>query len=141
MNKGWIGIDLDGTLAYYDGWQGINHIGDPIWTMVKVVKLLLANNVAVRIFTARCQEGEVAIKPIQEWCKEYIGQVLPITATKDFDMVAMIDDRAYNPFCYQCFQQSEGLIIKLMEDAKFHNDPMNPDNPDNVLPKPQLEMF
>jgi hypothetical protein len=27
---GWIGVDLDGTLAHYDGWKGIDHIGEPI---------------------------------------------------------------------------------------------------------------
>ena len=25
--KGWIGVDLDGTLAQYDHWRGIEHIG------------------------------------------------------------------------------------------------------------------
>lgn len=23
-NNGWIGVDLDGTLAHYDGWNGIH---------------------------------------------------------------------------------------------------------------------
>ncbi len=23
MSNGWIGVDLDGTLAHYDGWQGV----------------------------------------------------------------------------------------------------------------------
>ena len=29
-DKAWIGVDLDGTLARYDGWKGIEHIGEPI---------------------------------------------------------------------------------------------------------------
>ena len=31
--KGWYGFDLDGTLAKYDGWKGIDHIGarSPRW--------------------------------------------------------------------------------------------------------------
>ena len=36
-NNGWIGVDLDGTLAYYDGWQGIDHIGEPILPMLNRV--------------------------------------------------------------------------------------------------------
>ena len=28
--KGWYGFDLDGTLAKYDGWKGIDHIGEPV---------------------------------------------------------------------------------------------------------------
>lgn len=27
---GWIGVDLDGTLAEYTGWKGVEHIGEPI---------------------------------------------------------------------------------------------------------------
>jgi len=29
MSKGWVGVDLDGTLAHYDGWKGADHIGEP----------------------------------------------------------------------------------------------------------------
>ena len=32
---GWIGVDLDGTLAHYGGWIGPDHIGDPIAPMVE----------------------------------------------------------------------------------------------------------
>ena len=27
--EGWYGFDLDGTLAEYDKWEGISHIGKP----------------------------------------------------------------------------------------------------------------
>ena len=26
----WIGVDLDGTLAEWDGWHGHQHVGEPI---------------------------------------------------------------------------------------------------------------
>lgn len=29
MGQGWIGVDLDGTLAEYHGWKGAEHIGQP----------------------------------------------------------------------------------------------------------------
>src|SRR6185503_6355526 len=35
---GWIGVDLDGTLAEYDSWKGINYIGEPIPLMVSRVR-------------------------------------------------------------------------------------------------------
>ena len=34
--EGWIGFDLDGTLAKYDGWQGLDHIGEPIEAIVRL---------------------------------------------------------------------------------------------------------
>ena len=38
VNKGWIGVDLDGTLAYYEEWEGLEHIGYPISLMVVAIK-------------------------------------------------------------------------------------------------------
>lgn len=40
--QGWIGVDLDGTLAHYDGWKGADHIGEPIPAMVERVKQWLS---------------------------------------------------------------------------------------------------
>ena len=94
--KGWIGVDLDGTLAEYDYWRGINHIGEPIPVMVEYVKDLLELGVEVRIFTARLQEPD-ALVFIQAWCKKVFGTILPVTDKKDFSMVWMIDDRSSNP--------------------------------------------
>jgi hydroxymethylpyrimidine pyrophosphatase-like HAD family hydrolase len=51
--QGWIGVDLDGTLAHYDGWKGANHIGEPIPAMVERVKRWLAEGKTVKIMTAR----------------------------------------------------------------------------------------
>lgn len=115
MSKnGWIGVDLDGTAAHYDGWQGAGHIGAPIPLMVARIKRWLAEGKEVRIFTARayCPElpaphhpdalfimharGQHAesMRAIRQWCLEHIGQVLPITNQKDFAMEQLWDDRA-----------------------------------------------
>lgn len=51
--SGWIGVDLDGTLAMYDGFKGPEHIGDPVPKMLERVKKWLAEGREVRIFTAR----------------------------------------------------------------------------------------
>ena len=53
MSRGWIGVDLDGTLAEYNGWQGPANIGAPIPAMVERVKAWLEEGRDVRIFTAR----------------------------------------------------------------------------------------
>lgn len=53
QGEGWIGFDLDGTLAKYDGWNGIDHIGEPIEPMVSLIKVLHAEGKTVKILTAR----------------------------------------------------------------------------------------
>lgn len=110
--SGWIGVDLDGTLAHYAGWKGPDHIGAPIKPMVDRVKAWLAEGVEVRIVTARvAATGEIVTvgglgtsddnnfakqqtKLIEDWCREHIGQPLKVTASKDFAMVELWDDRA-----------------------------------------------
>lgn len=96
---GWIGVDLDGTLAHYDGWKGPTHIGSPVTLMADRVKAWLAEGKDVRIFTARVAEPDaiahqVVVRSIQEWCTIHLGQVIPITNAKDYGMVELWDDRA-----------------------------------------------
>ena len=95
--QGWIGVDLDGTLAHYDEWDGVDHIGAPIAPMVKRVKAWLEQGIEVRIFTARVggtpEQAATARPHIERWCREHLGEVLPVTATKDFGMYELWDDR------------------------------------------------
>lgn len=91
---GWIGVDFDGTLAEYHGWKGDKHLGDPIAPMVDRVRRWLADGREVRIVTARFHNGPEAIKAIKTWCVEHLGTALEVTATKDFQMVELWDDRA-----------------------------------------------
>lgn len=102
-SSGWIGVDLDGTLAHYDGWKGCAHIGDPVPAMVERVKGWLAEGRTVKIFTARMHGhgapliggGTEDVKtPIELWCRKHVGQVLEITNVKDFGMIELWDDRA-----------------------------------------------
>lgn len=96
--SGWIGVDLDGTLAVYGVWDG--GIGEPIPLMVERVKKWLADGVEVKIFTARvCFSGDEKfmleqMNLIESWCEKHIGQKLQVTATKDFRMIELWDDRA-----------------------------------------------
>lgn len=100
-HKGWIGVDLDGTLAHYEGWKGVEHIGAPIPKMVERIKNWLADGVEVRIFTARIWHPDPTsveafdVKHfVEQWCIEHLGQKLPVTCTKDFGMIELWDDRA-----------------------------------------------
>lgn len=97
MSKaGWIGVDLDGTLAHYDGWKGETSIGAPIPAMVERIRTWLSQGREVRIFTARVAGGDIPaiVKAIEGWCWEHVGAVLPVTNVKDFAMVELWDDRA-----------------------------------------------
>src|SRR4051794_31224176 len=101
-NGGWIAVDLDGTLAHYAGWLGVDHIGEPISPMVDRVKRWLAAGKTVKIFTARMHGHgmaiigggvEDALTPIEKWCERHIGQKLEVTNIKDFGMIELWDDR------------------------------------------------
>ena len=97
--QGWIGVDLDGTLAKYDKWKGIEHIGEPIAPMVDRVKAWLKEGRRVKIVTARVSMGpgedrDMAMYYIHLWCHDCIGQPLPVTHEKDFAMLQLWDDRA-----------------------------------------------
>lgn len=103
--KGWIGVDLDGTLAHYDGWKGELHIGEPIPAMVGFIKDLIAEGHEVRIFTARVAEATddrartstaLIRVAIENYTQQHIGTRLAVTNIKDFHMIALYDDRAFH---------------------------------------------
>ena len=103
MAKGWIGVDLDRTLAHYDTWRSPGDIGEPISAMLERVKRWLDQGIPVRIFTARVwsdgtpardADVELARAGIIQWCHKHLGVVLPITCVKDYDMMELWDDRA-----------------------------------------------
>jgi hypothetical protein len=52
-NNGWVGVDIDGTLAEWHGWHDDGGIDKPVPAMVEHVKGWLGEGVDVRIFTAR----------------------------------------------------------------------------------------
>ena len=94
-NRGWIGVDLDGTLARYDGWVGPEYIGKPIAPMVARILTWLGCGIEVRIVTARAYRADPAeISLIQDWTEEHIGHRLAVTCTKDYGMIQLWDDRA-----------------------------------------------
>jgi hypothetical protein len=94
--RGYYAVDLDGTLAHYEGWNG-GAIGAPIPLMVERVKRWLAEGRDVKIMTARVslpEQAKEAERAIQEWCLLHIGRELPVTCIKDYHLIELWDDRA-----------------------------------------------
>lgn len=100
--NGWIGVDLDGTLAEYSSWKGSGHIGEPVPRMLARVRAWIGEGRNVRIFTARVSPEacalngdlrEKVVKVIQDWCLVHLGVSLPVTHEKDMAMVQLWDDR------------------------------------------------
>lgn len=97
---GWIGYDFDGVLAHYENWND-GKLGPPIKGMVDRAKKHIADGEDVRIFTARV--GPTSDKEflyqqhraLEDWSREHLGKVVPITCIKDMGMKVLYDDRAY----------------------------------------------
>ena len=90
--SGWIGVDLDGTLAHYEGWRGPEHIGEPIAPMMERVRQWLEAGQIVKIFTARAHLPE-QIPYVKAWLAKHGLPDLEVTNAKDFGMVELWDDR------------------------------------------------
>lgn len=89
---GWIGVDLDGTLAKYDNWESETHIGEPVPLMLNRVRKWIAMGIEIRIVTARA-ERPGAVLAIEGWCRLHLGKTLLVTNKKDFGMLELWDDR------------------------------------------------
>lgn len=93
-SAGVIAFDLDGTLAKYTGWRGMQHIGIPIKKMVD--KAMAYHNVGkkVVIFTARVSVDRTNEKFIKKWLADNKLPLWQITAIKSMKFVKIYDDRA-----------------------------------------------
>lgn len=111
--KGWYGFDLDGTLAKYDGWKGIDHIGEPVKPMVELIRRMHDEGKVVKIMTARVaprpyevgkEYGEQFVVNgdgvrvyahtfVEEWCAVNLGFIPEIVYRKDHLMLELYDDR------------------------------------------------
>jgi hypothetical protein len=61
-----VGIDLDDTLAEYNGWKGWRNIGEPRDFAQQFVSLFKQSNWIVFLYTARPEEGY-----LWEWLKHW----------------------------------------------------------------------
>ncbi|MEO7658080.1 MAG: hypothetical protein ABIV48_00565, partial [Pyrinomonadaceae bacterium] len=121
-------LDLDGVLAQYDKWKGVDHIGDPVPGALEFTNKL-ARIAEIVIFTSRCAQdvlegsrvtpGQLRIRII-EWLEThkfpytdvYVGQGKPRAA-------AFIDDRAVHcspqtaPDAFEAaLRQTRNLVAK-----------------------------
>lgn len=97
--SGWVGVALDGTLAFYDHWRGYEHIGAPVPLMCTRVRAMLQVGKDVRIITHRVatpdlHDRALAKAVIERWCKKLFGRELPVTAMVDADMEELWHHRA-----------------------------------------------
>lgn len=113
-------VDLDGVLAKYDGWQGVDHIGDPLPDAVRLTQEL-SKFADVVIFTTRCnpevnkpEHTSLLVSRVRRWLDKhgfeyadiYCGIGKPIAS-------AYIDDRAiqYRP-------QDGHLVEDIIKDVE-----------------------
>lgn len=114
----WIGFDLDGTLAkqYWPHEREFHPlvIGEPT-PLVERVKLLIAQGARIKIFTARVgprgtspNNKGLKLRDVQnaiaDWTEKHIGVRLEATCVKDFNMIALYDDRAVR------IRHNEGVV-------------------------------
>ena len=105
QTQGWIGVDLDGTLAYYDERSSIEAVGTAIPDMLALVKKMINNDIRVKIFTARATDPE-QLPLIRKWLKTNGLPELEITNIKDYYMQKLYDDR-----CVQV-ERNTGRLIR-----------------------------
>lgn len=95
-----IAFDLDGTLAEYDGWKGVDHIGPPIPAMIAVLREHIAKGDECIIFTARvsgeADERALASHYISKWLRVNDLPHMQVTATKYKKFTKFYDDRAFH---------------------------------------------
>lgn len=95
-------VDLDGVLAQYDGWKGVEHIGDPIPGAREFLSALKALPAKVVIHTTRTNTmsnqgvpGTKLLFLVEEWLKKHdMPHDTVATAEGKPLAVAYVDDRA-----------------------------------------------
>jgi len=93
-----IAVDFDGTLVEYNGFKGIEHIGEPIQPMMDRVHKWIAEGKEVCIFTARVSEGGDDAARAEHYIRAFLMKHglghLDVTATKHKKFQEFWDDRA-----------------------------------------------
>ncbi len=109
-SPGWIGVDLDHTLAVYR--SNYPTIGEPVPRMLARVKRWLDQGIEVRIFTARAGwPGQEEL--IQDWCENHGLPRLQVTNVKTMDCFQIWDDRAVR------VERDTGIVTDLRDLHEF----------------------
>lgn len=117
-NGGWIGVDLDGTLARNDHPGYPDEIGPPVERMVNRIRNWLSQGKDVRIVTARAANEDWyqrvhadEVELVNQWVVKHIGVSLPIQAHKDHRMIELWDDRAV------AVEPNTGKYVRFRDDG------------------------
>lgn len=97
MGKSIVACDLDGTLAEYDGWKGIHHIGKVIESVKVAIQNVQKQGGEVWLFTARVSDPADCVEAneyIEKWLIENGISVVGITSNKFKFFSEFWDDRA-----------------------------------------------
>lgn len=113
--SGWIGVDLDGTLAHDAPDFDPGVIGAPVPHMVERIRRHLEQGDDVRIVTARVADDTAdratVVAAIMRWCQEHLGRALPVTNAKDYGLALLYDDRA------ESVVRNTGLLVREQLEA------------------------
>lgn len=108
MAKRIIAVDLDGTLAHYDGWKGVGHIGAIIPSVANAILLAKKEGADIWIFTARVsdpKDAEEAGNAIVAYLTENGIPFDGLTAIKHKFFSEFWDDRAIQVI------KNEGIFV------------------------------
>jgi len=93
MVSGWIGVELDGTLAHHVEGSQAGPIGPPIDKMLARVKQWRLAGMDIRLFSARASDPE-QLPIMQNWLSIHQLADMKITCSKDFALSQFWDDRS-----------------------------------------------
>ena len=121
--EGWYGFDLDGTLAKYDGWKGIDNIGDPVWPMVNLMKDMHKEGKVVKVMTARVAPkagpAEVLDNPYlkNHWCIPS-PDTMPWALEQAWGPLEFIQEWCYRHlgFVPEIVYQKDHFMLELYDD-------------------------
>lgn len=150
--KGWYGFDLDGTLARYDGWKGIDHIGEPIAKMIKIVCDMHHKGEVVKIMTARvAPRDNPETKPnpwfgnVPAYAEQYLEceRPTPDVISAFYSMPAWTAKNFVADWCIKYLgflpeitYQKDGMMITLYDDRVKQVVPNKGVLVEDLVPKP-----
>ncbi len=115
--KGVIAFDFDGVLAQYDGWKGIDVLGEPIQETIQTVRKLKEEGYKILIFTSRMDTPK-----LRQWLKnnnvpyDAINKNVPDIPQKDAKCFyhCFIDDRNLH-FNYHTARWDTETLLKAIK--------------------------
>lgn len=143
-HKGWVGFDLDGTLATYTGWVGFSRIGQPVPEIVSLMVAYASQGYEVRVFTGRVapdpDSNDIPVEDrrdlIRQWLSTCVVPYLPegypeikITHEKDKYLYMAYDDRVqgvvpskgllYTDLLHSLYSMVAKLVLSAKVDGSF----------------------